>query len=195
MSKRLRSLPFVFLALLTLLSGTLFGQIEEPKTTKATSDVSVMKWNILVPFETVELTVLTPSGKVFNRKFTAGEVPMFDASAGAKNPYREGIFRYSIKIDTPRSKEPVFETGAFGYADGKILAKRRNAADLAMKGGSKFAMESNATLGPLGAQHIFGGEGVLSSLSTITPTLDFNSFGISTGGANGFAVVIANNDS
>ncbi len=41
-------------------------------------------------------------------------------------------------------------------------------------------------LGSTFAQQIMGGEGKVASFSTITPTIDYNSFGIGTGGSNGF---------
>lgn len=41
-------------------------------------------------------------------------------------------------------------------------------------------------LGSTYAQHILGGNGTIASFSSITPTIDYNSFGIGTGGATGF---------
>lgn len=59
---------------------------------------------------------------------------------------------------------------------------------LTATGTDEIEISSNlSTQGPGVAQHILGGEGKIAAFSTIAnPTIDYNSFGIGTGGAAGF---------
>ena len=147
---------------------------------------------------------IAPTGNVGIGTATPGQKlevngVVFSSTGGFRFP--DGTVQTTSAAGTvPGEINTASNVGASGFG----IFKQKVGVDLQFK---KLTAGSNVTLTPTAsdeiqisanipnipnvtstlAQHVFGGEGKIASISTIqNPQVDFNTFGIGTGGANGF---------